>query len=115
MSAPTFAARAYRASSAHRSLREQEADVFRHALGALQAARNAGSMVQTRALADNRRLWGTVIDLMRDPDNRLPAALRAQIVSLGLAVQRDMDSEAPDWGFLIQINEHMVASLAGAN
>ena len=115
MSAQTFAARAYRASAAHRSLREQEADVFRHALGALQAARSGGAMPQARALADNRRLWGTVIDLMRDPDNKLPAALRAQIVSLGLAVQRDMDGDAPDWNFLIQINEHMVASLSGVN
>ena len=38
----TQAARAYEAAATHRSLREQEADVFRRATGALKAARDAG-------------------------------------------------------------------------
>ena len=51
----------------------------------------AGPIPRVRALADNRRLWLTVADLMRDPENALPLELRASIVSVGLAVQREMD------------------------
>ena len=113
MQTTSYAARAYRSSAGHRSLREQEADVFRRANGALRANRDAGPVARTQALSDNRQLWGTVVDLMRDPANALPEALRAQIVSIGLAVQRNMDGEKPDWDFLIAINEQIAAGLSG--
>ena len=48
------------------------------------------SIPRVQAIADNRRLWMTVTDLMRDPLNALPPDLRASIVSVGLAVQREM-------------------------
>jgi flagellar protein FlaF len=108
------ASRAYRAAATHRSHREQEADVFRRATGALKMARDADTnLPRIQALADNRRLWSTVSDLMRDPLNALPQDLRASIVSVGLAVQREMDREIPDFDFLIAINESMVAGLSG--
>src|SRR4030088_2809144 len=95
------AIQAYKTASRYRSQREQEADVFRHAIAALMGARNAAPIQQIRALADNRRLWSTVTDLMRDPTNALPEPLRASIISVGLTVQREMDQAAPDFGFLI--------------
>ncbi|MCC6718350.1 MAG: hypothetical protein IT555_10725 [Acetobacteraceae bacterium] len=107
------AVRAYAASSAHRSPRDQEAEVFRRAVAALRSGRGANPVVQVRALADNTRLWATVIDLMRDPQNGLPPALRASIVSVGLAVQREMQRDAPDFDFLIGINEDIAAGLSG--
>lgn len=115
MQSTSYAARAYRTSAGHRSVREQEADVFRRANGALRSTRDpdTGTVARARALADNRRLWSTVVDLMRDPDNALPEALRAQIVSIGLAVQRDMEGANPDWDFLIAINEQIAAGLSG--
>ena len=64
-----------------------------------------------RAIADNRRLWLTVNDLMRDPLNALPQDLRASIVSVGLAAQREMDRDSPDFDFLISINENIAAGL----
>jgi flagellar biosynthesis regulator FlaF len=39
--------------------------------------------------------------------------LRAAILSVGLTVQREMDQEAPDFNFLIGINESITAGLAG--
>jgi flagellar biosynthesis regulator FlaF len=108
----TLATRAYEAAATHRSAREQEADVFRHAIGALKAARDAEPLSRIRALADNRRLWLTVTDLMRDPTNALPQPLRASIVSVGLAVQREMESDTPDFEFLISINENIAAGLS---
>ncbi len=113
MSNPLQAALAYAASSAHRNPREQEAEVFRRANAALRLARNGGELDRIRALADNDRLWTTVMGLVRDSDNRLPAGLRASIVSIGLAVQREMRNAAPDYDFLVGINENLAAGLAG--
>jgi flagellar protein FlaF len=113
MQASTQAARAYEAAAVHRSPREQEADIFRRAIGVLRSARGAGPVQRVRALADNRRLWMTVGDLMRDPTNALPLALRASIISVGMAVEREMDREQPDFDFLIEINEHIAAGLSG--
>lgn len=107
------AAQAYESASRHRSQREQEADVFRRAIAALRAARTAGTIARIRALADNRRLWLTVHDLMHDPENGLPLPMRAQIVSVGLAVQREMEHDEPDFDFLISINENFAAGLSG--
>jgi flagellar protein FlaF len=107
------AARAYEAASRYRSQRDREADIFRRAIAALKAARNSGSTTRVRALADNRRLWLTVNDLMRDPENAMPDGLRAAILSVGLSVQREMDQDAPDFDFLIGINENFAAGLAG--
>jgi len=87
--------------------------VFRRATGALKTARDADSLKRVRAIADNRLLWMTVADLMRDPVNALPTELRARIVSVGLAVQREMDRESPDFDFLIAVNENIAAGLAG--
>ena len=53
MQTMTRAARAYQSATTHRSQREQEADVFRHAIGALKAARNAGPIPRLR-------LWPTI-------------------------------------------------------
>ncbi len=112
MQTMTEAARAYANAALHRSQREQEADVFRRATGALRAASSMGPIPRVRAIADNRRLWTTVLDLMRDPMNALPPDLRAAIVSVGLAVEREMDRDAPDFDFLIEINETMAAGLS---
>lgn len=109
----TSAAKAYQTASVFRSQREQEADVFRRAIGALRAALDAGPIARVRAIADNRRLWTAVTDLMRDADCALPTPLRAAIISVGMTVQREMDRDSPDLEFLIGINEHIAAGLAG--
>lgn len=108
------AMRAYEAAATFRTQREQEADVFRRAIGALKSARDGGAMQRVRALADNRRLWMAVHDLMRDPDSNLPPELRASIISVGLTVQREMDRDQPDFGFLIAVNENFAAGLSGS-
>jgi len=114
MSRMTDVARAYQAGAAHRTPRTQEAEVFQITNAGLRAARGGGAgLGPVRALADNRRLWTTVNDLMRDPANALPMELRAAIFSVGLAVQREMDRDSPNFEFLIAINENIAAGLAG--
>jgi flagellar biosynthesis regulator FlaF len=53
------------------------------------------------------------VDLMADSRNALPPPLRASIVSVGMTVQREMDGDAPNFEFLISINENITAGLAG--
>ena len=109
MSRLSQAARAYQAGATHRSPRAQEAEVFQITNAGLRAADSPAA--RARALADNRRLWTTVNDLMRDPANALPMELRAAIFSVGLAVQREMEQAEPNLQFLIAINENMGAGL----
>lgn len=109
----SHAIQAYKAASRFRSQRDQEADVFRQATTALKGAKGAGAIQKIRALADNRRLWMMVSDLLRDSTNALPDVLKAGILSVGLTVQREMDQDAPDFDFLIAINENLAAGLSG--
>jgi len=112
MSSLMYASRYYRAVSASRSLREQEADIFRRATGGLRASRDSNPLDQVRALADNRRVWNMVRALVRDPQNQLDDALKGALVSITLAVQREMDSSSPDFDFLIAVNENIAAGLS---
>jgi flagellar biosynthesis regulator FlaF len=105
--------RGYGATQRTRSLREQEADVIRRVNYALKAAVNADAIDRARAVADNRRLWLAIESAILHPANQLPDALKASIVRLGRSVQREMDQEAPDVAFLININDQMIAGLSG--
>jgi len=108
-----LASRAYAAATVNRTIREQEAEIFRLVIARLQAARREGITEQVRALADNRRLWTTVSDLLRDGDNSLPPETRAGLVSIGLTVQREMDADEPNFDFLITINKEIAEGLSG--
>ena len=112
MSNAYSAARAYETASAHRSLRAQEADVFRRANMALRQAKSPGSVAHARAIADNTRLWSTVIDLMKDPENQLPSTLRASIVSVGMTVLRELSTEQPNIAFISSVNANIAEGLA---
>lgn len=105
--------RAYGAARAARDPREQEADIFRRVTGGLRAVQQQDGPARVRAVADNRRLWLAVESALCDPSNQLPAQMRAGLVSLGRAVQREMDQGEPDIAFLIEINEQVARGLAG--
>jgi flagellar protein FlaF len=109
----SVAATAYGATASLRPTRNQEADIFREVARSLATARKGRNIDQIRALADNRRVWLSVIDLMRDPANALPEELRASLISLGLLVQRESEAETPDFEFLISVNQNMAAGLDG--
>ena len=107
------AVKAYQSASRQRGLREQEAEVFLRANAMLRGVQQTGDAARSRALADNDRLWISVIDQLRDPGNALPPPLRASIISVGLAVQRETARDEPDLGFLIGINDQVAAGLMG--
>lgn len=105
------AARAYGASRAALDPREQEADIFRRVTGGLRAVQDRDGPARMRAIADNRRLWLAIESTLADPSNQLPPQMRAGLISLGRAVQREMDSQDPDLGFLIEVNDQVAAGL----
>lgn len=107
------ASRAYASASVNRTVRQQEADLFFLILARLQTARQAGHLARIRALADNRRLWAAVSDVLRDGDNLLPAETRAGLLSIGRCVQREMDSVDPNFDFLVTINRNIAEGLSG--
>ncbi len=109
------ATQAYRAASSHRSQREQDADVFRRANASLRSAQLHGGMAQVRALAENEQLWTLVVDLLRDPSNPLPPPLRGSMISVGLAVKRELTVPEPNLDFVIGINEQFASGLAGSH
>jgi flagellar biosynthesis regulator FlaF len=103
--------RAYGASRAARDPREQEADVIRRVTYGLRATLEDDGPARVRAVADNRRLWLAMETALLDPSNQLPAQTRAGLVSLGRAVQREMDGPSPDLAFLIEVNDQVAAGL----
>ena len=107
------AAQAYQRSATFRSTREQEADVFRRVNAQLRGAVAAEPLSRAKALADNERLWITLGDVLRDPDNKLPLPLRATMLSIGASVRREAASINPDIGFIIGVNEQIAAGLSG--
>ena len=86
--------------------------MFRRATGALKAARDRRTIV--RRVRD-RRQPASVDDGQRSDARSAECAaaeLRASIVSVGIAVQREMDADTPDFDFLIAINENIAAGLS---
>lgn len=97
-----------------RTLREQEAEVFREVTASLRSCLSDGASSRLEALARNRQLWTTLIGTLTEPGHKLPASLRGRLISIGLAVQREMQGKVPDFEFLIMINEQVMAGLKGA-
>jgi flagellar biosynthesis regulator FlaF len=106
------AERAYAAAAATRSLRAQEAEVFARVIAALRQGMSGSQAERVRALADTSLLWASVLAQVRDPANQLPERLRGMLASVALAVQREVSTEQPNFGFLIEVNENIAAGLS---
>ena len=105
--------RGYGATQRVRTLREQEADVFRRVNYGLRAALNSDAIDRARAVSDNRRLWLAIEASMDNPDKLISEVTRVGIMRLGRGVQREMENQEPDIAFLIDINEQMIAGRSG--
>ncbi|WP_233079753.1 flagellar biosynthesis regulator FlaF [Rheinheimera soli] len=68
-----------------------EAQVFRRVLYQLDAAEQESELEQTKALADFRVVWLTVLGLVTDSDNHLPAVLQDNLRQLAMAVMAELD------------------------
>jgi flagellar protein FlaF len=112
--------RAYQQASARSEKpRESEYRLFGQVTRSLiEASRADPSDLKTRidAIDWNRRLWSALANDCAQPENQLPKALRAQIISLSSWVRRHssavMRGEEP-FDDLIEINRIMMQGLDG--
>lgn len=73
--------------------REREKQVLDRAIVLLQTATKAGrdSREAVEALYYTRRVWVAFIDDLRNEDNQLPLALRADLISIGIWILKEID------------------------
>jgi flagellar protein FlaF len=97
--------------------RTQEAQLFKQVTyNLIQGKTDKNGMALVRAASDNKLLWMTVIQLLSDGQNQLPAPLRAQLISIGQAVIKEIDDNITgklDVDFLIEINTQIIEGLLG--
>jgi flagellar protein FlaF len=73
--------------------RERERQALDRSIELLEAADKAGvrSREAIEALLFVRRLWSVLIEDLGDPENDLPQALRADLISIGLWIMREAE------------------------
>jgi flagellar protein FlaF len=76
-----------------RDARGNERRAFEHAIALLRAAEAGGTQSRDciEALQFVRRLWTILIDDLGGPGNDLPEALRADLISIGLWVMKELE------------------------
>jgi len=74
--------------------REREVQAFTRAIELMDDATAAGpkSREAIEAIYFQQRLWGVLIDDLRDEGNSLPENLRAEIISIGLWVLGELEA-----------------------
>ncbi|MBV8593470.1 MAG: flagellar biosynthesis regulator FlaF [Caulobacteraceae bacterium] len=93
------------------SMRERERQAMDRVIGLLREAPQKGPLSRERveALFYLRRLWMIFLDDLKDPNNELPAQLRAGIISIGIWMMKEIDRVrgglTNDLAPMIEINE----------
>jgi flagellar protein FlaF len=104
-------------NSVVRTAREQERDIIALVTQRLRAASSAkdDAILLARAVSDNTTVWYILVSDLASDGNQLPIELRAQIVSVGLAVIREcekLNKTDVDLDFLISINQAIIDGLS---
>jgi len=93
------------------AMRAQEQSALDQVIGLLRAAAESGpgSREVVTALYQLRRLWAIFLDDLKSPENKLPASLRAGLISIGIWVNKEIDrvrmGATHDLSPLIEINQ----------
>jgi len=76
-----------------RGARERERLAIVHSIDLLEAAETKGvrSREAIEAVLFVRRLWSVLIEDLAEPENDLPKALRADLISIGLWIMREAE------------------------
>jgi hypothetical protein len=90
-----------------------EAQVFRRVLYQLEISAQGSEIEQTKALADLRVLWLTVLGLVTDADNHLSLTLQKNLQQLAQAVVAELDlpSAEQDRQWLVQVTSQIAEGL----
>ncbi|MBI3515759.1 MAG: flagellar biosynthesis regulator FlaF [Proteobacteria bacterium] len=104
-------------NSVVRTPREQERDVIALVTQRLRAASAAkdDAILLARAVSDNTTVWYILVSDLSSEGNQLPIELRAQIVSVGLAIIREcekLNKAEVDLDLLISVNQAIIDGLS---
>lgn len=118
MNATTLAKTAYASSGQPtRTLKGTEYEIFARTTRRLKSAQSLGPhgfSVLAEAIYENRRLWTTLAADVADPENKLPASLRARLFYLAEFTQehsRKVLSGKATADVLIDVNTSMMRGL----
>ncbi|ACI97653.1 flagellar protein FlaF, putative [Rhodospirillum centenum SW] len=119
MRTETMSVAAYRQSMRDTvSPRQLEHRVFSQVTAELEVCtRQPDAFATIRAVDRNRRLWGALVTDLAQPDNLLPDALKAGLISLGLWVNRyssEVLTEGRPLNPLIEVNRTVMQGLGSA-
>ncbi len=106
-------AQAYKNAGNLRTQREQDADVFDFFASILQEAEQKGGIDLTKALADNNKLWHTVVAVAMDDNNPQPVHIRKSMVVLANNIISEIAKPDPNIQLLIETNGKIAAGLRG--
>jgi flagellar protein FlaF len=90
--------------------REREKLAFDRAIDLLKeaASKGARSLEGKEAISFVQRLWGILIEDLLNPENGLPDALRAELVSIGLWIMKESEliqqGRSENYAALIDLN-----------
>jgi flagellar protein FlaF len=99
------------------SLRQRERKAIEHSIELLKAAEKSGvrSREAVEALLFVHRLWGILLEDLAKPENELPQALRADLISVGLWVMREAEhirlEKSSNFKGLIDVSQAIVEGL----
>jgi flagellar biosynthesis activator protein FlaF len=107
-------------NSVVRTPREQERDIIALVTQRMRAAQAAkdDAILLARSISDNTTVWYILVSDLSSDGNQLPLELRAQIVSVGLAVIREcekLNKSDVDLDFLISINQAIIDGLSDSS
>jgi flagellar protein FlaF len=94
----------------HQSMRARERQAMDRVIAMLRGAQEKGprSRERVEALFYLRRLWAIFLTDLNDPNNELPAQLRAGIISIGIWMNKEIDrvrsGQTNDLTPMIEIN-----------
>ena len=109
---------AYRkTTSTTTSPRQQEHEIIGRVNHRLRGIMKKSDPVElARAISDNQVLWTVLMADLQNPNNQLPPELKGMIISVGMAVMREMDQmgkRAVDIEFLVAVNQNLMDGLEG--
>ena len=99
------------------AIRDNERQAFERSISLLRAAQSKGrgSRESVDALLFMSRLWSILIEDLAHPDNGLPDALKASLISIGIWVLRRADDirlgREVDFQPLIEVSESVCSGL----
>ena len=97
--------------------RSRERELMARSIGLLDKARQtkANSVEAVEATHFTRRLWTALVDDLAQPDNELPPELRANLISIGIWVLKEVErirqGESEDFEGIIEISEMIMKGI----